>query len=137
MKKIIYGVLGILLIAVLVFVFTNINFEKEEKGVPNTKIKDMSVLDHDYYKGLTLEDIISVTIIKYSEGGANEKTYNTEEDIKKYYNYWKNKKLGKETNQTCDDNTTTYIFMLKDNASISIEKECDWIIINNKRYLIN
>ena len=54
MKKIIYGVLGILLIAVLVFVFTNINFEKEEKGVPNTKIKDMSVLDHDYYKGLTL-----------------------------------------------------------------------------------
>ena len=27
-------------------------------------------------------------------------------------------------------------FKLKDNASISIEKECDWIVIQDKRYLI-
>ncbi len=136
MKKIIYGVLGVLLIAVIVFVFMNVDFKKVKPGIPNTRIKNMSVLDHDYYKGLTLEDIVSVTIVKYSEGGADEKTYESEEDIKKYYYYWKKTKLGKQTTMSCDDNTTTYIFMLKDNASISIQKECDWVVINNERYLI-
>ena len=32
--------------------------------------------------------------------------------------------------------TTIYVFNMKDKTSFSIEIECDWIIKNKKRYLI-
>ncbi|MBQ3298049.1 MAG: hypothetical protein IJG97_04495 [Bacilli bacterium] len=133
MKKSIY--IGLILILSIVLL-SGCGSTKEKKENLKKIPKEISVLDHEYYKGLTLEDIISVTVIRYTEGGDEEKTYTETEEIEKNYNYWKTKKLGKETTQTCEDNTTVYIFKLKDNASISIEKECDWIVIQDKRYLI-
>ncbi len=133
MKKSIY--IGLILILSIVLL-SGCGSTKEKKENPKKIPKEISVLDHEYYKGLTLEDIISVTVIRYTEGGDEEKTYTETGEIEKNYNYWKNKKLGKETTQSCEDNTTVYIFKLKDNASISIEKECDWIVIQDKRYLI-
>ena len=44
-------------------------------------------------------------------------------------------KIGKETDQVCEDNSTVYNFIEEEKA-IHFEIECDWIIINNKRYLI-
>lgn len=134
MKKNGFIIIGIIII--LVLVFTIIKVSDKPKGTPNTDIKDQSVLDHDYYKGLTLENVTSVTIIKATVAGVTEKEYNSKKDIKRYYNYWKNKKLGKKVKYSCEDNTTTYVFNLENNATIAIEKECDWIVINNERYLI-
>ena len=37
---------------------------------------------------------------------------------------------------TCEDNTTIYTFILTDNTEITIEKECDWLVIDKKRYKI-
>ena len=132
MKKKFYIVIIVLIACLFISGCTS----KEENKKDTSKVTTKSVLDHEYYKGLTLEDVTSVTIIKKTEAGIDEQTYEDEKEIKDNYNYWKNKKLGKKTNKSCDDNTTTYVFNLKDNATISIIKECDWIVINNERYLI-
>ena len=143
MKKKMYIIL--IIIAVLagiigLYKISTSETEPEKKTTPTKKTTTTkvgkSVLDHEYYKGLTLEDIVAVDVVFYGEGGEESKTYTDQEDIERIYNSWKNTKLGKETKQGCEDNTTVYIFKLKDNATISIEKECDWVIINNKRYLI-
>ena len=34
----------------------------------------------------------------------------------------------------CDDNTTVYSFVLRDNTKVSIEVECDWIVLEGKNY---
>ena len=136
MKKSVYIVIVLLIISVLFISGCSNKTEKEKKTAPKKETTTQSVLEHDYYKGLTLEDIVSVEKIFYGEGGEESKSYTEQEDIERIYNKWKNTKLGKETKQACEDNTTVYIFKLKDNATISIEQECDWIIINNKRYLI-
>ena len=36
----------------------------------------------------------------------------------------------------CEDNTTVYLITLKDGKKKTITIECDWIIIGDKRYLI-
>ena len=133
MKKSLYVALIILIGSIFI---SGCSDTKEVKKKVTPKEIAKSILDHEYYKGLTLEDVTSVTIIKETEAGIDEKTYEDEKDIEKNYNYWKNKKLGEKTNKSCDDNTTTYVFNLKDNATISIAKECDWVVINNERYLI-
>ena len=134
MKKKIYLVLIIVLLLVTACSLSTTSTDNKKDTKPKTTEK--SVLDHEYYKGLTLEDIVSVEKVFYGEGGEETESFTEQEDIERIYNMWKNTKLGKETNQACEDNTTVYIFKLKDNATISIEKECDWVVINNKRYLI-
>ena len=52
------------------------------------------------------------------------------------YNSVKNIRVGKETNRACEDNTTVYIFNMKDNTQFKVEIECDWVVIGNKRYNI-
>ena len=142
MKKKMYIALIIIAVFALIvgiYKITANDTEPKENKEPTTKktpTTGKSVLDHDYYKGLSLEDIVSIEVVFYGEGGEQSKTYTEQDDIERIYNGWKNTKLGKETQQACEDNTTVYIFKLKDNATISIEKECDWVIINKKRYLI-
>lgn len=130
MKKIIY-------VLIIVLLITGCSSEKVKTKTSNNKEHKKSILNHEYYKGLKLENILSIDELKYKESGLEEKTYTEKEDIERIYNYWKKKKLGKKTNMSCDDNTTIYIFKLEENVSLSIEQECDWVIINNKRYLID
>ena len=37
---------------------------------------------------------------------------------------------------TCDDNTKIYVFNMDNGSSISVEIECDWVVLGNKRYEI-
>lgn len=136
MKKIIYCILGILFICVISAVIVKFT-DKKDDGIKKTPIRENYVLNHDYYRGLTLENIISVEKVTLTASGEKRKHYKDPDKIRKIYSYWKTKKLGKKTNQSCDDNTTIYIFELKDNVSISIEQECNVVIINNERYLLD
>ena len=36
----------------------------------------------------------------------------------------------------CEDNTTVYVLYQKDGSKVSIEFECNWLVIGRKRYLI-
>ncbi len=131
MKKKIIGILIILLV-------TATGCEKKEQEVEKPKkienIENTYVLDYEEYRKITLDNIISIGVLNNSEDGMKKETYTKKEDIEGIYDYWKEQKIGQEIPQRCDDNTTIYTFELKDKSKVSIEKECDWIIINEKSY---
>ncbi len=101
------------------------------KGTYETKyIKEL-----DIYQKIDLEKVTSVDVIRFLESGDNRQTYTAKEDIQNYYNMVGNTKIGRETTRACDDNTTVYTFNMGSDK-VSFEYECDWLVINNKRYLI-
>ena len=92
--------------------------------------------EFDEYKNLNRNNILNIEKIRFTEAGDIRTIYDEDEEIDNIFNYVTNIKLGEETNMTCEDNTTIYKFYLKDNKTISIEIECNWVIIDKKRYLI-
>ena len=122
-KKIIIIIIFLLVIFFVMFKFTK---------------SDSSILlkDSKHYKNLNFNNIESIIINKYTEGGLDSETINDKEEIKKIYNSLKNIKIGEETNMACEDNTTIYVLNFFDGTSDTITIECDWIIIGDKRYLI-
>lgn len=68
----------------------------------------------------------------YEKKVINEIT--NKEEILKIYNGWKDTRVIKECDMSCEENTTVYKFIMSNGGEYSIEKECDWLVINNKRY---
>lgn len=102
---------------------------------PNN-IKATYIKDNKEYKDIKLSDVQNIRINTYTEGGFNSKIVSDNDELKKIYNDIFNIKYGEETDMACEDNSTTYVIYLKDGSSKSINIECDWIIINKKRYMI-
>ena len=100
-----------------------------------TKKESTSLMDFKDYKNIKEDNIKSIEIIRYTEGGADSKIVD-EDSIISTYNKLKDKKIGKETNMACEDNTTIYVFTLTDGSEYKIEIECNWVVINNDRYLL-
>ena len=99
----------------------------------NDDVKLVSELEE--YKKLDLEKIDSIEVIKYTEGGDNHEEMTEVEDIKKYYELIGSTKLCRETPESCEDNTTVYVFKMgKD--KVSFEFECGNFVYNGKRYII-
>lgn len=122
----------LLLIVILLFVAVGCT-KKSDTPKPKVK-KHVSLVSK--YKKLVLDDIRSVEVLKYTEGGV-EKTEYTLEDAKNIYNYLATMTVGEETAQACEDNTTIYNFTMFDGSVISVEIECDWVIIDGKRYMVS
>ena len=100
------------------------------------KVQELtSLMDYGEYQKIDEYNIKKIEIIKYTEGGDDTQEVD-EEDFQKIYKNLKEIKIGKETNMACEDNTTVYKFTLQDDTEIIIEIECDWVIIGNKRYII-
>ena len=130
-SKIIIIIISALIICLCIGIYQyNENTKK-----PEVTYKSKVLKDFDQFKNINSNDIESVKVIRYTEGGDNTTTKNGEE-AKSVYESLSTIKLGKETNMTCEDNTTVYVFNMKDKTSFSIEIECDWIILDKKRYLI-
>lgn len=99
----------------------------------NDDVKLVSELEE--YKKLDLEKIDSIEVIRYTEGGDIHEEMTEVEDIKKYYELIGSTKLGRETPESCEDNTTVYVFKMgKD--KVSFEFECGNFVYNGKRYII-
>lgn len=96
----------------------------------------ITIMSHEKYKDIIIDDIESIEYIRYTEGGSDSRLIEDKEEIIKTYNYLNSKRIGKETDQACEDNTKVYKFNLSSSPSISIEIECDWIIIGNERYIL-
>ncbi len=94
------------------------------------------LLSQPKYAGLKLDEIKSASIMQLTVAGATEKEINNKVEIFNLYSYVNSIKLGKETEMRCTDNTTFYTFYLKDGTKLSVEKECDWIILGEKAYMI-
>ena len=121
--------------------FTLVGCDKIKKKIKDVvedpPIKEsIPLMNFDKYKDFVIDNVESMSVIKYTEGGADEKKVTDKEAIKSRYNSLKKIKIGNETNRACDDNTTIYRFNMKDGTSTSFEFECDWLVIGNKRYEI-
>jgi hypothetical protein len=128
MKKVV-----ILLLAVLLFSGCE-ELPKEEKK--NEPVKYSSIFDYEDYKEIKLDNIESITLIKYGMDGDKTKEITDKDEIEKLYNTLKELKVGEETPRSCEDNTTIYRFNMSNGKSVSIEIECDWFVINRKHYNI-
>ena len=94
-----------------------------------------SLMDYGDYKNITEDNIKEIEIIRYTEGGDNHQIVD-KDSVTGIYNNLKNKKLGKKTDRSCEDNTTVYAFTLNDETKITIEIECDWVVIGKDRYVL-
>ncbi len=93
------------------------------------------LFDHENYKGFDVRNVVKVIDDFYGEGGVETKEYTEEKDINSLYERFNHYKLGIETNQACEDNTHKYRFIMKDGKEYVIEVECDWIVLDGKRYI--
>lgn len=101
----------------------------------NKSDESTSLMDYGDYKNVTKDNIKQIEIIKYTEAGSNT-TLVDENSIIGVYNKLKKMKIGRKTDMACDDNTTIYVFTLTDETKLSLEIECDWVVIDNIRYIL-
>ena len=101
----------------------------------NKSDESTSLMDYGDYKNVTKDNIKQIEIIKYTEAGSNT-TLVDENSIIGVYNKLKKMKIGRKAEMSCDDNTTIYVFTLTDETKLSLEIECDWVVIDNIRYIL-
>ena len=101
----------------------------------NKSDESTSLMDYGDYKNVTKDNIKQIEIIKYTEAGSNT-TLVDENSIIGVYNKLKKMKIGRKTDMACDDNTTIYVFTLTGETKLSLEIECDWVVIDNIRYIL-
>ena len=129
MKKLLVLVLSVLLLC-------SCNSKNEENIEKDNKPKEnVMLLEYGDYKNIKLDDIDKLRKIRYTVAGADDEELSGSE-ITDVYNTLKSLKIGEETNMACEDNTTVYRFIMKDGNKYSIEIECDWFVIEGKRYNI-
>ena len=129
MKKLLVLVLSVLLLC-------SCNSKNEENIEKDNKPKEnVMLLEYGDYKNIKLDGIDKLRKIRYTVAGADDEELSGSE-ITDVYNTLKSLKIGEETNMACEDNTTVYRFIMKDGNKYSIEIECDWFVIEGKRYNI-
>ena len=101
----------------------------------NKNYESTFLMDYGDYKNVTKDNIKQIEIIKYTEAGSNT-TLVDENSIIIVYNKLKKMKIGRKTDMFCDNNTTIYVFTLTDETKLSLEIECDWVVIDNIRYIL-
>ena len=94
-----------------------------------------TLMNYGDYKKITKDNIKQIEIVRYTEAGDNRKIVD-KESIPEVYDNLNKKKIGNKTDMSCLDNTTVYIFTLDTGEKISIEIECEWVVINNIRYIL-
>ena len=109
---------------------------KKETKIEEPKVEIKKVMLLDEYKDITLDKIESINFIKFTEAGREDELITDKDRIRNIYNNLSELVIKGETEQACEDNTEVYEFKLTDGTSSKLEIECDWVIINNKRYLI-
>ena len=122
-------IIGIIIILIAVFLFLFLFHKKEEEhSIPLFELEE--------YNHIQLDDIKQIDIVSYTEGGAESVLEDDFDSFQRTFNRLSQVRVGNETNMACEDNTTVYIIQLKDDTEVSIEIECDWLVIDGKRYEI-
>ena len=119
--------LGIILVLILLLVLGLIFYKKEEPTVWRP------LMELEEYQDLQLENIQSITITRYTEGGSDSELKEEEAEIKRVYSFLKTIQVGNESKTTCDDNTTVYL-LTEEKRETTVEIECDNVVINGVRY---
>lgn len=125
----------IIVIAVLLVGFISYKIlTKEGSNMDNEPTMNKGIFEFEEYEGLDVQNVVKLEINKYTEGGNIPREIEDHDEILSTYNDLFRIRLIKECDMACEDNTTVYIFTMKDGKQYKVEKECDWFIIGNKRY---
>ena len=125
-------IIGIIFTTILVGILLSLLIWKKVMDSSYTSLMEM-----EEYKEITTNNIKSINIIKNTEEEEMESILaDTKKEIEKTYQELASYKVGKETNKVCYAKRTTYTFLLEDDREASIEIECDWLVLNGKRYLL-
>ena len=141
MKKKNIIIIGSIVAVVIVVVLLLLLINNGEKKTPPTLKEDPKELNTplfelEEYKNVKLENIDYIEKIFFGEGGDQHEKITDKSEIEHLFNELKSIKLGEETDMACEDNTTIYVLYQKDGTKVSIEFECNWLVIGRKRYLI-
>ena len=110
--------------------------KKEVKETIKNKVDGTSLMEFDKYKDIELDKVKSITYSKLTVAGRDDEEITEKDRISRIYNQLKNIKVGKEITNACEDNTKIYVFNMDDDKKISVELECEWLVLGNKRYEI-
>lgn len=120
----------------LLFVMTTLCLPCIAKSNINTIPYNTKLLEYNGYKNIRPDNIKKLEVIKFTAGGVTSEMIKKEEDVIKIYNMLNKKYVGRKSNICTDDNTTVYVFTLKDKTKIDIEIEADSLVIKGDRYLL-
>ena len=130
-----------IIVLLLIFTFMLVGCDKIKEKIKQTvddpPIKEsIPLFEFDKYKDFIIDNVTSLSIIRYTEGGADEEKITAQDKIQNTYNMLSKINIANETTKACEDNTTVYRFTMKDGTTTVIEIECDWLVVGNKRYEI-
>ena len=108
--------------------------KKSIDDTPVDIIEGTPLLAFDEYKGFDINNVISLTILKYTEGGVAEEEVTDMSQIQSEYNSLSKITVTGVTQMACEDNTTIYRYNMNDGKKYAFEFECNWLVIGNKRY---
>ena len=128
-----------IIVLLLIFTFMLVGCDKIKEKIKQTvddpPIKEsIPLFEFDKYKDFIIDNVTSLSIIRYTEGGADEEKITAQDKIQNTYNMLSKINIANETTKACEDNTTVYRFTMKDGTTTVIEIECDWLGVGNKRY---
>lgn len=134
-----YKIIVVLLMVSLLFItgcsLVSDNVKKVEQKIGDLE-KNIPLMEYSEFKNVLIDKIMSIDYIRLTETGRTSELITDKDKINSIYNSLKEKNVGKEVTNGCDDNTTIYTFNLSDNKKVNVEIECEWLVINNKRYEI-
>ncbi len=126
-----------ILCLLIIIMVTGCSFLKNNKSEVERVIEKIPLMEFSNFKDIDVSKITSITYSRLTEGGKEDEEITDIDEIQKTYNNLSKIKVGQEVENTCVDNTRVYIFNMNDGKKISIEIECEWLVIGNKRYEIN
>ena len=129
-----------IILILLVIIITGCDIKKLkgkiEDNIDKHPVESIPIMQFGQYKEFSLDNVSLLNIIRYTEAGVDKEKVNDKEKIQSEYNTISRVKVLGETKRACEDNTTIYEFIMKDNSKVSFEFECDWLVVGNKRYEI-
>lgn len=129
-------VLFVALTIIAIGISMNNNKEDDKKDKTDDVIINTKLLELDKYKDIKLENIDSITMIRYTVGGDNKEEISDKSKIEEIYNGLKDLTIIDDKGVACEDNTTVYVFNLKNDTKPSISFDCGYLDLNNKRYSV-
>ena len=91
----------------------------------------------DYFSQFNSDDIVKVIEETTTEGGVSSEEYTIKEDILQIFSGLENILIVSECSMSCEDNNISYHFIMNDGREYRIDKECEWLVIDGKRYYYN
>lgn len=124
------------LLIILLIITMGCNKTNDLSDDINQKKERIPLMNFGEYKNIDLDKVTSIIYSKFTEGGKEEEEITDKDEIQEVYYSLTEYSIGEEVTTACDDNTKIYLFKMDDGSTISIEIECDWLVVGNKRYSI-